>query len=91
MTPRREASPRAGAVVDDSFKEYAACLGVPSDVFFPPKGQGLAKDAIEICAGCPVSAECLDYALDINAKYGIWAGLNEKQRRRIRKERRNVE
>ena len=39
----------------------AACVGTDPELFFPPSGsKGL--DAKAVCKGCPVSAECLDYA-----------------------------
>ena len=40
-----------------------------------------------ICAGCPVHDECLDHALDVGEPHGIWGGLNELQRRRLRQRR----
>lgn len=36
-----------------------------------------------ICAGCPVSAECMKYAMDHPELEGIWAGMDYKQRRFI--------
>jgi hypothetical protein len=39
--------------------------------------------AKRICATCPVTAECLDYALRHGEKYGVWGGLTPRARRRL--------
>ena len=44
--------------------------------------------AKEVCGECPVNTQCLDYALETNQDAGIWGGLDEEERRNIR--RRNV-
>ncbi|MBA3983089.1 MAG: WhiB family transcriptional regulator, partial [Acidimicrobiia bacterium] len=41
-----------------------------------------------ICATCPVSAPCLEYALDNRIEHGVWGGHSERSRRRILKGRR---
>lgn len=43
----------------------------------------LIKVAKDICAQCPVIAECLSYALDTEQEFGVWGGLSEDERRRI--------
>ena len=40
-----------------------------------------------ICTSCEVKAECLDYALDNDERFGIWGGLSERERRRLRRAR----
>ena len=50
-------------------------------LFFPDSGRSINK-AKAFCQGCPVSTECLEYALD-NKLGGIWAGTNETERKRI--------
>ena len=40
-----------------------------------------------ICGRCPVRDVCLDYAIDVGETHGIWGGLNELQRRRLRERR----
>jgi WhiB family redox-sensing transcriptional regulator len=59
-------------------------------VFFPPphferKVERAERErrAKEICADCPVTKECLDYALSIKEPHGIWGGLNEAERRAL--------
>jgi WhiB family redox-sensing transcriptional regulator len=67
--------------------ERAACRGATA-VMFPPWG-GSAKRARRICAECPVRSECLEYAVSLPASppCGVWAGLTERQLRRVRNER----
>ena len=64
---------------DPSWRNNAACLGADSGVFFPDRGTN-ATEAKQICGGCPVQAECLEYALRTRPVYGIWGGLNHNER-----------
>jgi WhiB family redox-sensing transcriptional regulator len=52
--------------------------------FFPEKG-GSTRDAKKICTGCEVRGECLEYALSNDERFGIWGGLSERERRKLRK------
>lgn len=36
----------------------------------------------QVCQACPVQADCLDYAVRIGQRHGIWGGLSERERRR---------
>lgn len=58
----------------------ALCAQTDPEAFFPEKGQP-AEPGRQICARCPVRAECLDYALTNDERYGVWGGLSERQRR----------
>lgn len=49
------------------------------------------RRARAICAPCPIRAECLEFALAINAAYGIWGGLTTRERRKIRRRRERVD
>lgn len=71
---------------DLSWQEQANCLGVEPDLFFPERGAS-TREAREVCRGCVVREQCLAYALRHSEKYGIWGGLSERERRRIRRER----
>jgi WhiB family redox-sensing transcriptional regulator len=64
--------------------EQAACLDKDADCFFPEKG-GSTRAAKRICQTCSVQAECLDYALDNDERFGIWGGLSERERRRLKR------
>lgn len=55
-------------------------------LFFPSEmkpGQDrqriLNKEAAALCYGCPVTVECLEYALD-NNETGVWGGTTTNQR-----------
>src|SRR5687767_4591368 len=69
-----------------TWQEYANCLGVVPDLFFPERGAS-TKEAKEVCRGCVVRDECLEYALSNGEKFGIWGGMSERERRRIRRAR----
>mgnify|MGYP000160797370 CR=1 FL=1 len=61
-------------------------LGVDPDLFFPERGAS-TREAKEVCRGCIVRLECLEYALTNGEKFGIWGGLSERERRRLRRQR----
>lgn len=74
------------ATGDRSWQSRANCLGVDPDLFFPERGAS-TKEAKEVCRGCVVRADCLEYALQNGEKFGIWGGMSERERRRIRRQR----
>ena len=67
----------------------AACRGIDPGLFYPARGES-TREAKDICAGCLVRVECLDYALTAGEKFGIWGGKSERERRRIRRHRASV-
>ncbi len=69
-----------------SWQDHANCLGVDPDLFFPERGAS-TREAKEVCRGCVVREDCLEYALANGEKFGIWGGLSERERRRIRRAR----
>ena len=62
----------------------ALCAQTDPEAFFPEKG-GSTRDAKRICSGCDVKAQCLDYALANDERFGIWGGLSERERRKLKK------
>ncbi len=62
----------------------AKCLQADPDTFFPEKG-GSTREAKRICMQCQVRDECLDYALENDERFGIWGGLSERERRRLKR------
>jgi len=69
------------------FFAKASCQGLDPDLFFPERGASL-REAKEVCRGCVVRPECLEYALANGEKTGIWGGTSERQRRHLRQARR---
>jgi len=65
----------------------ARCKEMNPEIFFPSDGIGV-QIAQRICAECPVTAECLEYALEGKVEHGVWGGASERQRRRILRGRR---
>ena len=77
-----------GEILAD-WRDEAACAGQPDDLFFPRGDDDHVASRVakakEICAVCPVSDACLQYALETNQRPGIWGGLTEEERRRVRR------
>jgi WhiB family redox-sensing transcriptional regulator len=84
------ASSLALANADYTWRNQAICRDTDPDLFFPigTTGQALVQieRAKEVCGVCPVKTDCLDYALETNQDSGIWGGLDEEQRRNIRRQ-----
>ena len=70
--------------VDLSWQDFAHCNQADPEAFFPEKG-GSTKQAKSVCKRCPVTDDCLQYALKYRERYGIWGGTSEEQRRQILK------
>ena len=70
---------------EESWQDRALCAQTDPEAVFPEKG-GSTREAKKICTGCEVKAECLEYALANDERFGIWGGLSERERRRIKRE-----
>ena len=81
------ASPWTAATSDESWRLDALCAETDPEAFFPEKG-GSTREAKRVCAGCAVRTECLESALTNDERFGIWGGLSERERRRLRLQRR---
>nr|WP_308207230.1 WhiB family transcriptional regulator [Mycobacterium stomatepiae] len=68
----------------DQWQDRALCAQTDPEAFFPEKG-GSTREAKKICLGCEVRHECLDYALAHDERFGIWGGLSERERRRLKR------
>lgn len=64
--------------------ENGACVDMETRQFFSIKHKAVS-DAKRVCATCPVQHPCLAYAMDNGIGHGIWGGLTEKERRRLKK------
>ncbi|HXZ82755.1 MAG TPA: WhiB family transcriptional regulator [Acidimicrobiales bacterium] len=72
-------SPRA-------WQARANCMGVDPELFFPERGSS-TREAKEVCRGCVVRIDCLEFAIANSEKFGIWGGMSERERRRVRRAR----
>jgi WhiB family redox-sensing transcriptional regulator len=69
---------------DELWQEKALCAQTDPEAFFPEKG-GSTREAKRICLGCEVRDACLEYALAHDERFGIWGGLSERERRRLKR------
>ncbi|MDX6201718.1 MAG: WhiB family transcriptional regulator, redox-sensing transcriptional regulator [Frankiales bacterium] len=67
-----------------SWQERALCAQTDPESFFPEKG-GSTREAKRICISCDVKDDCLEYALANDERFGIWGGLSERERRRLKR------
>lgn len=77
---------RGAQIVDGplAWQQFALCAQTDPEAFFPEKG-GSSREAKSVCASCEVRGECLEYALENDERFGIWGGLSERERRRLRR------
>jgi WhiB family redox-sensing transcriptional regulator len=73
-----------GLPEEAGWQERALCSQTDPEAFFPEKG-GSTREAKRICTGCEVRSECLEYALEHDERFGIWGGLSERERRRLKR------
>ena len=76
-------------VLDDEVEELgwqdrALCAQTDPEAFFPEKG-GSTREAKRVCLTCDVRDECLEYALQNDERFGIWGGMSERERRKLKK------
>ncbi|MCI2424380.1 WhiB family transcriptional regulator [Saccharopolyspora sp. K220] len=71
-----------------NWRHRASCRDEDPELFFPT---GTTKSALEqlstaksVCHRCPVTSECLAWALDTGQRNGVWGGLSEEERHRLR-------
>jgi WhiB family transcriptional regulator, redox-sensing transcriptional regulator len=74
-----------------AWQRQAECKGPSAEAFFPPvrvetkdERDYREQRAKKICSGCAVVSACLEHALRNNENHGIWGGLNEAERRKLR-------
>lgn len=81
LTPSDTVADDGGAL---AWQERALCAQTDPEAFFPEKG-GSTREAKKVCLSCEVRAECLEYALANDERFGIWGGLSERDRRKLKK------
>lgn len=67
------------------WRDFARCAETDPEVFFGEFGVKY-EAARAICGGCEVQADCLDYALENDERYGVWGGTTEMERRVLRRD-----
>lgn len=84
MQHRPASAPDTGGDQFD-WMDSALCAQVDPDLFIlDGKGSHYTKATRAVCAACPVAAECLQHALDLDISDGLYGGLTAKERRRLR-------
>ncbi|SDH69314.1 WhiB family transcriptional regulator, redox-sensing transcriptional regulator [Sinosporangium album] len=69
----------------------AACRDADPEIFFPIGSPGTAvyrqtvQAAKAVCDTCPVTERCLSDAMAKPSLQGVWGGLEEDERRRLRR------
>ncbi len=71
---------------DSGWFDRAKCKGVSNSVFYPQRGVPSAS-ALAMCRSCDVRVDCLEYALTNDEEFGIWGGLSERERRKVKRDR----
>lgn len=78
--------------MDDEWMDQAACLERDPEIFFwgdttSDNRQDVInrEEAKEICNGCDVVSDCLEYALVNNISDGVWGAHTSEERRAIRR------
>ena len=80
-----------------TWRDRAACIGEPPEMFFPldlvgsggrdlrvaARNRQATRQALDVCARCEVTAECLDDAI-AHDDHGVRGGTTEDMRRRAR-------
>ena len=69
------------------WRELGACKGLEPSIFYPDDDDE-ALDAKAVCAECGVRIACLEVALQVREKQGVWGGATERERRRMIRQRR---
>jgi WhiB family redox-sensing transcriptional regulator len=69
-----------------AWQRYGACRGENIEAFIPGKGGNFAV-ARQLCAGCTVRQECLDFAMADEDVVGMWGATTAPERRAMRASR----
>ena len=73
------------------WRHKAICRDEDPELFFPVGNSGPAlaqiAEAKIVCNRCPVTAECLTWALESGQDAGVWGGMSEDERRALKRRR----
>jgi WhiB family redox-sensing transcriptional regulator len=71
------------------WRDRSACLDEDPELFFPIGNTGPAllqiEEAKAVCRRCPVMELCAQWAWDTGQDAGVWGGLSEDERRRMKR------
>jgi WhiB family transcriptional regulator, redox-sensing transcriptional regulator len=67
-----------------AWRDDALCRETDPEAFYPDRGES-AQEALSVCRRCPVTAECLAFALAHDERFGVWGGTTEADRQRLRR------
>lgn len=67
----------------EPWMDGAVCAQTDPEMFYPDKG-GSTREAKKTCLTCDVRAECLQYAIANNEHFGVWGGVSERERRKMK-------
>lgn len=70
-------------MTDPLWYKDAVCAQTDPECFFPEQGRS-PRQALSVCAVCPVAQACLQEALADGREFGVWGGKTEAQRRAMR-------
>lgn len=59
----------------------AKCAEIGADLWFQEYSS--QQQAAALCHGCPVTADCLQFALETDSRFGVWGGMNMRARARL--------
>jgi len=76
---------------DQPWQARGNCRNVDPETMFPETGDLIGRtQAKATCRGCKVLVDCLEWALEANVEHGVWGGLDEDERRKLRRSRRRL-
>ena len=71
------------------WRHHSVCRDEDPELFFPIGTSGPAllqvEQAKKVCGRCPVSNECLKWALETGQDAGVWGGTSEDERRLLKR------
>lgn len=75
------------AAMDPGFWDGALCAQTDPEAFFPEKGES-PREAKKLCnSNCPIKEQCLEAAIALKERHGIWGGLSTRERDKIVRDR----
>jgi WhiB family redox-sensing transcriptional regulator len=72
-----------------NWRDKGACRGIDPEIFYPDEDDS-AEEAKAVCDVCAVRQACLEHALTVREKDGVWGGATERERRRMIRQRRRT-